>query len=80
MGKLHIDLGNAWKEVTLNMFTITGVKVLSAAYNNQQHLYLNLEDLAPGVYLAHIQTPDSKEVLRVVKGKQDAKDNIKQNQ
>ncbi|HIN40532.1 MAG TPA: PKD domain-containing protein [Flavobacteriales bacterium] len=69
MGKLHIDLGNAWKEVTLNMFTITGVKVLSAAYNNQQHLYLNLEDLAPGVYLAHIQTPDSKEVLRVVKGK-----------
>ena len=66
LGRLHIDMGNAYSETTLNMFSITGEKVLSSAYNNEQHLYLNLEKLVPGVYLAHVQTPISTEVVRVV--------------
>ncbi|HIA36309.1 MAG TPA: PKD domain-containing protein, partial [Flavobacteriales bacterium] len=69
LDKLHIDLGKIYEDVSLKMYSITGQQVLSSAYGNQQHLTLNLKDFAPGVYLAHIQTPESTEVLRVVKGK-----------
>ncbi|HIA35469.1 MAG TPA: T9SS type A sorting domain-containing protein [Flavobacteriales bacterium] len=68
LDKLHINLGNCYNEVALNMFSTTGMKVFSIGYSNQHHLYLDLKDLAPGVYLVQIQTSDNIKVLRVVKG------------
>ncbi len=69
LDKLEIDLGAVYKEIALNVYSTTGHRVLAIVYRNQQHLYLNLEDLASGMYLAHIQTPNSFEVIRLVKGK-----------
>ena len=65
-GDFSINLGEKFELVTITMTDLSGKIIQSKTYNNEQLLYLKIEESA-GVYLLVIESGDKKAVIKLVK-------------
>lgn len=65
-GEFSVDLGQKYQTITITISDLSGRKVLSKVYNDNQTLILKLEEPA-GIYLVKIESDDKKANIRLVK-------------
>ncbi|NLJ81908.1 MAG: T9SS type A sorting domain-containing protein [Bacteroidales bacterium] len=65
-GKINIDLGFSYENVSVKIQSLSGQIIKQKHYNNQQLLELDL-DVAEGVYLLFIESKDVRAIWKIVK-------------
>jgi hypothetical protein len=63
-GDLYIE---SHRDVTLEIFDITGQRISASSLNGQVEGVVQMNGLAPGVYLLKVQSSDKKQYIRIVK-------------
>src|SRR5690554_5765931 len=51
----------------VNVYDVTGKKIKTKKYSNENNVQLNIADIATGTYLLHIQTKEGTAVKKIVK-------------
>jgi hypothetical protein len=67
MDRVRIGLGHSVPQVSLSVCDMNGREWLRKAYGNTASLDLSIADLAPGMYIVHLRSPEGNGVYRLVK-------------